>query len=237
MLFALRYILNASQNNHSKSIQADKLQCAIENGKRLTIHKNSKRGRETDRDRDRDIKNILPAVSKNSIVFGSVCLQMQIMNVHAKRACPFQMHTHTHIRWTICWTQQKNIQNRCYFVTRHWHRYQHQNMDFVVATTMVLMFSCWFNFFFRLFRFYYHLRAGISMLIFSHFMRITLEFCIWTESSLLLNDSKFRDSKQNNSYFLCWTNAVSSNKQIFDEPIDARRQVKSNRINDFICND
>lgn len=148
MLFALRYILNASQNNHSKSIQADKLQCAIENGKRLTIHKNSKRGRETDRDRDRDIKNILPAVSKNSIVFGSVCLQMQIMNVHAKRACPFQMHTHTHIRWTICWTQQKNIQNRCYFVTRHWHRYQHQNMDFVVATTMVLMFSCWFNFFF-----------------------------------------------------------------------------------------
>lgn len=92
-------------------------------------------------------------------------------------------------------------------------------------------------FFPRLFRFYYHLRAGISMLIFSHFMRITLEFCIWTESSLLLNDSKFRDSKQNNSYFLCWTNAVSSNKQIFDEPIDARRQVKSNRINDFICND
>lgn len=63
MLFALRYILNASQNNHSKSIQADKLQCAIENGKRLTIHKNSKRARETDG--DRDIKNILPAVSKN----------------------------------------------------------------------------------------------------------------------------------------------------------------------------
>lgn len=98
MLFALRYILNASQNNHSKSIQADKLQCAIENGKRLTIHKNSKRARETDRERDRDRdkwKKKYFTSSKQKFQLCSVCLQMQILNVHAKRACPFQMHTHT----------------------------------------------------------------------------------------------------------------------------------------------
>lgn len=71
---------SGEQKRIQQQIRQTNCSAQLKNGKRLTIHKNSKQK--------------LPLVSEISIVLGSDrygldCLQMQMLNVHAKRACPF----------------------------------------------------------------------------------------------------------------------------------------------------